>query len=129
MKTMNAKYPGTCRYCQGRIRIGERIEWAPRAGARHVACAPQERAWIEESEGVDQFIAHDYRNLNHLQNCERCQATDLEVSLAQRERDWNEQEYQRGIHDVENWRENRRMFGDEMAEQMEIEREMREGDY
>lgn len=38
-----------------------------------------------------------------------------------------DREYIQGIRDVENWRENRRVFGDEAAEAMEIEREMREG--
>ncbi|MGH7165486.1 MAG: hypothetical protein ACREIS_08195 [Nitrospiraceae bacterium] len=37
-----------------------------------------------------------------------------------------DREYHQGIQDVENWRENRRLFGDEAAEAMEIEREMRE---
>lgn len=36
-------------------------------------------------------------------------------------------EYYAGIRDVERYRENKRWFGDEMAEAMEIEREMREG--
>lgn len=37
-------------------------------------------------------------------------------------------EYLRGARDVENWRENRALFGEEEAERMEIERELRDGD-
>lgn len=36
-----------------------------------------------------------------------------------------EADYQRGVQDARNWQENKRMFGDEMAERMEMEREMR----
>jgi hypothetical protein len=31
------------------------------------------------------------------------------------------------MREVDNWHENRRMFGDETADAMEIERELREG--
>lgn len=36
-------------------------------------------------------------------------------------------EYMQGVQDARNWQENRRMFGDEVADRMEIERELREG--
>ena len=36
-------------------------------------------------------------------------------------------QYYQGIQDAERWRENRRLFGDQMADAMELERELREG--
>jgi len=38
-----------------------------------------------------------------------------------------DREYYKGRQDVERWHENKAIFGNEVAEQMEIEREMREG--
>jgi hypothetical protein len=38
MKTMTAKYPGTCTACGKAIARGELIQWSRGAGARHAAC-------------------------------------------------------------------------------------------
>lgn len=38
MKTMTAKYSGTCKECGGRISVGETILWARKQGARHLSC-------------------------------------------------------------------------------------------
>jgi hypothetical protein len=42
--TIDAKYPGRCSECGGRIRVGERIEWAKGAGARHTRCSQEATA-------------------------------------------------------------------------------------
>jgi predicted RNA-binding Zn-ribbon protein involved in translation (DUF1610 family) len=36
--TITSKYPGTCRSCGGRIRVGERVNWQRGQGASHIAC-------------------------------------------------------------------------------------------
>ena len=37
-RRLRAKHVGTCRQCNGSIRIGDAILWTPRRGARHVDC-------------------------------------------------------------------------------------------
>lgn len=40
MKTMTAKFPGTCRKCNARFPAGEQIQWSPETGATHADQCP-----------------------------------------------------------------------------------------
>jgi hypothetical protein len=38
MRTMRAKYAGSCTNCGGGIKRGDEIEWSRTSGAQHVDC-------------------------------------------------------------------------------------------
>lgn len=38
-----AKYPGFCKTCNGRINIGDEIEWKAGEGAQHEGCHPKNK--------------------------------------------------------------------------------------
>jgi hypothetical protein len=120
---ITAKFNSTCPVCTSPITKGEKVAWEPRSKATHLACSE----YAEKDVHGFRWFEHDQRNQAHLEACASCQCDRAEIDCARREQAHDEAEYQRGIADVENWRENRRMFGDEVAERMEIEREMREG--
>jgi len=42
-KVMAARFPGTCKRCNGGIKTGDLIEWAREIGALHQTCPPKEQ--------------------------------------------------------------------------------------
>ena len=98
---MKARYEGDCAACDKHIRMGDPIR---RDGRR----------WIHEA--------------CHLREEQEDDGDRWEREQEERERSRMDAEYEKGVQDVKNWQENKRMFGDEAADRMEIERELREGE-
>jgi len=109
MAIIIAKYRGWCkaRDCNIDINKGEKIVYRGRGNTWHVECYDK----TGESTGI---YGVDPGN-------------DAEARLARREIAHDNSEYAKGIQDVETFNENRRWFGEEQAERMEIEKELREG--
>ncbi len=114
MTRIKAKYDGKCRCCGDRIHAGDTVVWSREHGAAHFDCGRE----IER--GCD--LALD--------NGERCpygcKATprpiDFEVDAILERRE--EAEYQAGINDGKMYSDDRKMFGDALAERFAMDREL-----
>ncbi len=121
LRRITAKYASRCRGCGGGIAQGETILWARGEGSRHPACETAAPA----PAGASMRRVVDARRPAEV-------ADDLDRQIAESElrvaaRDGDEAEYQRGRAEAERYLSDRRIYGAELAEQWEIEREMREG--
>lgn len=103
-KVITAKYGGVCRDCGATFEAGTTILWSRDHGTTCVECPKAEAA--EPVAPVEQ---------------------DPEARVEAMERDADEREYQAGIADTERYHENRDLLGSDIADAIEIEREMREG--
>lgn len=54
MKTITAKYPGTCTECHKPITRGQQIDWFGRGQAAHTACRPGYAAGDEHEDTTDE---------------------------------------------------------------------------
>lgn len=112
MRRLTAKYPGRCRECGGKIYPGDDIAWAGRGRTYHEACWENPNGAAHPGELNEPDVCDECGRAHYGRTCHYCNA-----------------EYARGVQDVENWRWNRMIYGDEMAEAMEIEREIRDPSY
>jgi hypothetical protein len=103
MKRMKAKYGGRCRECGERIEVGDEILWGRGEGARHLNCPVEPEPEYDDS------------------------ADAAEAYYADQERAREDAEYNRGRMEAEQYLMNKRLYGSELAEQWEMEREMRDG--
>lgn len=125
MAIIIAKYRGWCvSRCGVDIAKGDKIVYRGRGNTWHVDCYDK----TGEVTGVYGDVTGATTGI-----CEprRVHSVDpgnaAEIALARRETARDNSEYQKGIQDVANWQENKRMFGEEEAERMEIEKELRDG--
>jgi hypothetical protein len=93
---MKAKYSGYCRECGEPIEVGDEILWTRGLGATHVNCpvAVSDYHDSDYDEPIDPQIARD------------------------------EAEYQRGVAEAQQYIDNKRIYGSELAEQWEMEAEL-----
>jgi hypothetical protein len=94
---MTAKFAGRCRECGDRIEKGDSILWGRNEGARHEHCPSPEPSHYDDSdydEPIDPQIARD------------------------------EADYQQGVAEAQQYLDNKRMYGAELAEQWEMEAEL-----
>lgn len=107
-RQMTARFPGTCRVCGGQVRPGDTIEWiASSRTVMHAACtgdtAPADRAlaaYVAEGLGED----------------------DGGADRRQRARD--DADYAAGLAAGRRYSEDRKMFGDDLANAWAMDREM-----
>ena len=98
-RTITAKYPGTCRHCGEPFEAGDRVRWARGEGTHHLdGDCPDPKAPDH---------GDDYDD-------------DYEDRMAARA----DAEYEAGIADAKRYQADRAMFGDELAERFEMDREM-----
>jgi len=108
MAIIIARFNGQCRAnCGKKIAKGDKIVHRSSFHSWHVDCYDK-TGEVTGVYGVDPGNA-------------------AEVALARRETSRDDREYQQGVRDYENWKFNQRLFGEEAAEVMEIERELKEG--
>lgn len=104
-RRMTAKFDGRCRACQGEIHKGDEIVWTGSRSTYHAECyddeAPPEPA---EPDITDERDA---------------QGRYLTRSQA-------DAEYRRGQREAEDYLLNKKLFGEELADQWELERDLRD---
>jgi hypothetical protein len=100
MREMTARYRGECAGGCGRpILPGQRIYWdRPRRAAWHLACA-------QDAADPDPY------------------AGDPEAAAAARERRRENYEYQQGVADAERYQQDKKMFGEEVADRIAAQEE------
>ncbi|MAH50314.1 hypothetical protein CMI37_31120 [Candidatus Pacearchaeota archaeon] len=108
VKRMSSKYAGKCGICGSRFPKGEAIVYDGKA--HHANCFDNGIA------GVNAKV----ETINAAGRVSWDEPEDPEVALNRREN----QQYEQGKADARSYRENRKMFGNEMAEAMEMEAEM-----
>jgi hypothetical protein len=108
LRRMQARYPGKCWGCNGAISPGDPILWGRDDGTFHAAC---------HDDGSGQAAGPGPSEDNGELQAER------RVIAAE------EREYQAGIADGERYSSDRKIYGEELADQWEIDRELRDGDY
>lgn len=102
---ITAKYAGRCLVCCEAVAPGDRVMWRRgQKGVEHETCYQTK----VERERI------------------RCDEQDQEAVMAQRETAHENAEYAAGLADAQAFREDRAMFGDDVAERLQIEREMAE---
>jgi hypothetical protein len=109
-KMMKSRFAGKCKGCGGGISAGADIGYAKSVGALHAACV--------QGRSVEAFIADN-------DNDDQIAASERAIDRAERARD--DAEYNAGIADVERWRMNKLVYGEEAAERMDIEDDLRRG--
>lgn len=125
---IRTRYPGKCVECGKAIPKGVDVEWSPRFGT--VVCLdcwlaepdmgpperdfpPEEEPIVVSSEPDEPLICGECgRQTSHLV-CGVCSCCN--------------HEYHQGVQDVETWRLNKAIYGEEAAERMAIEDELRRG--
>lgn len=112
---IKAKFSSRCRDCGDAIMAGDTIEWARGAGAQCVVCADEDMIV-----NAEQQVGREISDLDEPAICDEC-GTAHHGSSCRR----CDSEYAAGVADANRYLENRRFFGEEMAERMEIEQEMR----
>lgn len=58
MKTMTAKYPGSCKLCGGSIAPGDSIKWIARGNTQHADCNDGHQSEAERRNAM--IIDHGY---------------------------------------------------------------------
>jgi len=99
-----SRYDGQCRTCGEAITKGDQIEWSRRGGARHPSCC---RPGPNRSR-----YSGDY---------------DPELAAARRERRRDDMDYAMGQADAGRYLDMVRLLGEETANEMELENEIRRG--
>lgn len=112
MKTIVARYPGKCGACGGKIEVGEKILWQKGSPASHSRCA-------EPARGRGTFRPHSYRPPVGLDSSDRA-----EIDMERRERDHDNAEYEAGKADAERYMRDKKIYGEELAEQWEMDAEL-----
>jgi hypothetical protein len=93
-RTITVKFAGECRRCGTTIPKGTRARWAKGRGL-----------WC-------------------LGGCDEDSADRAEADLARREQERMDSEYAQGVADAERYLSDKRMYGEELAEQWEMEAEL-----
>ncbi len=116
MAVIVAKYRGHCKFeCGAGILKGDKIVYRGYGQTWHVDCY--------DKTGIKDGIY----GRGTVKTYTPSPDNDPEVQLAKRELAHDNAEYQKGVTDANNYMENKRWFGEEEAERMEIEKEFKEG--
>lgn len=101
-RLMTAKYAGYCRECGKPIEAGDSILWTRGLGATHANCPKVEHCAYAEEDSADRAEAY----------------------YAGQESARDEAEYQQGRAEAQQYMDNKRMYGSELAEQWEMDAEL-----
>lgn len=125
MAIIIARFNGSCRAdCGKRIAKGDKIVHRGSFHSWHVDC-------YDKTGAVTGVYGDVTGATTGIEEPRRVSSVDpgnaAEVALARRETSRDNREYQQGIRDYDNWKFNQSIYGEEAAEAMEIERELKEG--
>ena len=110
-RVITAQYPGVCRDCGATFEAGTKVLWSRDHGTTCVECSADAASPVH---GADPEV-------------KAVPEVDPEAVEAAREREADEREYQAGIAEAEQYRAEREMFGQDVADALDIERDLRAG--
>lgn len=90
MKTMRARFAGTCKGCDCRIRKGELIQWSKKTGAYHFNCVPSSDSKADAEYYAGRADGERYLTNKAVYGAELAEQWEMEEELARFNRgdDW-----------------------------------------
>lgn len=82
MKTITAKFAGTCAFCGTPVKKGERCLWSREAGVAHTSCRPSAEPEADREYWAGRAAGHRYSVEREVYGPELAEAFAIEDELA-----------------------------------------------
>lgn len=113
---MVSKYPGKCGACLEKFPVGTKILWEKGSAPRHVSCNAL----------IDGLLAKDVKGYSrNLTSTLASELSPWEGHTTSREN----ADYNAGVADANRYMSDKAIYGAELAEQWDIEADLKNGDY